>query len=207
MHSDLGEPRRWISEDRFRHALNFCMLLPGPEALQLAIYVGCLLHGVAGGLAAGVLFVLPSVFVLLGLSWLYAAHGELPAIAAALWGLKPIVLAILLEAVPRIGRRALRGLPYLGIAAAAFVAVRSGLPFPLVVLAAAGLGLLVGERKGKPAEEATRPTVASKALETFVLTRRLARPARVLDAKEGGAPRVGGGVYGRAHRLQVRPGS
>jgi chromate transporter len=89
MHRDLVEQRRWITEERFLHALNFCMLLPGPEALQLAIYVGWLLHGVAGGLAAGVFFVLPSVFVLLGLSWLYAAHGALPAIAAALWGLKP----------------------------------------------------------------------------------------------------------------------
>jgi chromate transporter len=177
MHRDLVERRRWITEERFLHALNFCMLLPGPEALQLAIYIGWLLHGVAGGIAAGVFFVLPSVFVLLGLSWLYAAHGALPAITAALWGLKPVVVAIVLEAVPRIGRRALRGLPHLGVAAAAFLAVRLGVPFPLVVLAAGGVGLLVGERKGERVAEATRTTEAPEAPES---PRRPPRPGRVL---------------------------
>jgi chromate transporter len=148
MHRDLVEQRRWIGEERFLHALNFCMLLPGPEAMQLAIYIGWLLHGVAGGVAAGVLFVLPSVFILFGLSWIYAEHGSLPVVAAALWGLKPVVVAIVLEAVPRIGKRALHGVPHLLIAAAAFLAVRLlGAPFPLVVLAAAGLGLLVGDRR------------------------------------------------------------
>jgi chromate transporter len=154
MHRDLVEERRWISEGRFLHALNFCMLLPGPEAQQLAIYVGWLLHGVAGGLAAGVLFVLPSVFVLLALSWVYAAHGAVPAVAAALAGLKPVVVAIVLEAVVRIGRRALHGVPHLAIAAGAFLAIRLlGVPFPLVVLAAAAVGLLLGERRaaGAPA--------------------------------------------------------
>jgi chromate transporter len=154
MHRDLVERRRWISEERFLHALNFCMMLPGPEAQQLAIYIGWLLHGVAGGLAAGVLFVLPSVFVLLGLSWIYAAYGAVPIVAAALSGLKPVVLAIVLEAVPRIGRRALRGIPHLAIAAAAFLAVRLGLPFPLVVLGAAGIGLLIGDRRAEPSREA-----------------------------------------------------
>jgi chromate transporter len=154
MHRDLVERRRWISEERFLHALNFCMLLPGPEAQQLAIYIGWLLHGVAGGIAAGVLFVLPSVFVLLGLSWIYAAHGSLPVIAAALWGLKPVVVAIVLEAVPRIGRRALHGVPHWAIAAAAFLAVRLlGVPFPLVVLAAGGIGLLLGARRNETVEE------------------------------------------------------
>jgi chromate transporter len=149
------ERRRWIAEDRFLHVLNFCMLLPGPEAQQLAIYVGWLLHGVRGGIAAGVLFVLPSVFVLLGLSWLYAAHGEVPAVAAALGGLKPVVVAIVAEAVVRIGRRALRGVPQLAIAAAAFVAIRFlGVPFPLVVLGAGAAGLLLAHRSAAPAASA-----------------------------------------------------
>jgi chromate transporter len=153
MHRDLVEERRWIPEDRFLHALNFCMLLPGPEAQQLAIYIGWLLHGVAGGLAAGVLFVLPSVFVLLGLSWIYAAHGSLPVVVAALAGLKPVVVAIVLEAVLRIGRRALRGPAHLAIAAAAFLAVRFlGAPFPLLVLGAAVIGLLLGSRRDAATE-------------------------------------------------------
>ncbi|HEX5761427.1 MAG TPA: chromate transporter, partial [Thermoanaerobaculia bacterium] len=148
MHRDLVERRGWIAEDRFLHALNFCMLLPGPEAQQLAIYIGWLLHGVAGGLAAGVLFVLPSIFVLLGLSWVYTAHGSLPAVAAALAGLKPVVVAIVLAAMLRIGRRALRGPAHLAIAAAAFVAIRLlDVPFPLIVFAAAAAGLLAGDRR------------------------------------------------------------
>ena len=152
MHRDLVERRGWIAEDRFLHALNFCMLLPGPEAQQLAIYIGWLLHGVAGGLAAGVLFVLPSIFVLLGLSWVYAAHGTLPAIAAALAGLKPVVVAIVLAAMLRIGRRALRGPAHVAIAAAAFAAIRLlDVPFPLIVLAAAAAGLLAGDRRAAAA--------------------------------------------------------
>ena len=155
MHRDLVERRRWIAEDRFLHALNFCMLLPGPEAQQLAIYIGWLLHGVAGGLAAGVLFVLPSIFVLLGLSWVYAAHGTLPAVAAALAGLKPVVVAIVLAAMLRIGRRALRGPAHLAIAATAFVAIRLlDIPFPLIVLAAAAAGLLTADRRAAAAQGA-----------------------------------------------------
>jgi chromate transporter len=159
MHRDLVERRGWIAEDRFLHALNFCMLLPGPEAQQLAIYIGWLLHGVAGGLAAGVLFVLPSIFVLLGLSWVYAAHGTLPAVAAAVAGLKPVVVAIVLAAMLRIGRRALRGPAHLAIAAAAFVAMRLlDVPFPLIVLAAAAAGLLAGDRRADVATaEGTAP--------------------------------------------------
>ncbi len=174
MHRELVEQRRWITEERFLHALNFCMLLPGPEAQQLAIYIGWLLHGVAGGLAAGVLFVLPSIFILLGLSWIYAAHGSLPAVAAALQGLGPVVVAIVLEAVPRIGRRALSGLPHLAIAAAAFLAVRLGMPFPLVVLGAGGLGLLVGDRRADSAKQTTGEGQA------LVPTRPAPRPFRVL---------------------------
>jgi chromate transporter len=172
MHRDLVERRRWISEERFLHALNFCMLLPGPEAQQLAIYIGWLLHGVAGGIVAGALFVLPSVFVLLGLSWVYAAYGALPVVVAALWGLKPVVVAIVAEAVPRIGRRALHGVPHWAIAAAAFLAVRLfGVPFPLVVLAAGGLGLLLGDRRADVAQEARKPEP----------TRTPPRPVRVLS--------------------------
>src|SRR5512145_1542186 len=106
MHQELVERRRWISEQRFLHALNFCMLLPGPEATQLAIYVGWLQHRLAGALAAGVLFVLPSVLVLWALAWIYAVHGRQPLVAGALAGIQPVVVAIVLEAVVRIGRRA-----------------------------------------------------------------------------------------------------
>jgi chromate transporter len=144
MHRELVERRRWISEGRFLHALNFCMLLPGPEAQQLATYIGWLLHRVRGGLCAGLLFILPSVFILLALSFLYAVYGHLPVVAAALAGCKPAVVAIVLEAVVRIGRRALVGPFHLGLAAAAFVAIRwLEVPFPAVILGAGLLGLLV----------------------------------------------------------------
>ncbi|MCM2270196.1 MAG: chromate transporter, partial [Thermoanaerobaculia bacterium] len=141
MHRDLVERRKWIGEGRFLHALNFCMLLPGPEAQQLAVYVGWLLHGVRGGVAAGVLFVLPSIAVLLALSWLYVVYGEVAAVAAALAGVKAVVLAIVLEAVVRIGRRAFRGGGHLLLAAAAFLALLLfAAPFPAVVAAAALAG-------------------------------------------------------------------
>src|SRR5689334_21214288 len=146
MHTELVERRRWISEKRFLHALNFCMLLPGPEATQLATYIGWLLHRTAGGLVAGVLFILPSIFVLLALSYLYAAYGHVAAVAGALAGFKPAVVAIVLEAVIRIGKRALRRPPHLAIAAAAFVSLHFlAVPFPLVVLGAGLIGI-VGER-------------------------------------------------------------
>jgi chromate transporter len=142
MHRELVDRRRWISEPRFLHALNYCMLLPGPEATQLATYIGWLLHRTAGGLVAGILFVLPSVFVLMALSYLYAAHGSLPWIAALFDGLKPAVLAIVATATVRIGRRALRHPLMWSLAAAAFVALFAfRLPFPLVIASAAGVGL------------------------------------------------------------------
>ena len=105
MHTELAERRRWLSEPRFLHALNYCMLLPGPEAMQLATYAGWLLHRTAGGLVAGGLFVLPSVAILLGLSWIYVAFGSVPWIAAMFYGLKPAVLAIVASATIRLGRR------------------------------------------------------------------------------------------------------
>jgi chromate transporter len=145
MHAELVERRRWISERRFLHALNYCMLLPGPEATQLAIYIGWLLHRVPGGIAAGVLFVLPSLAVLIALSWIYMAWGHLPAIAGIMDGIKPAVVAIVLAAAWRIGSRTLRNGLLIGVALAAFIAIDLlGAPFPLVVLGAALVGLVGG---------------------------------------------------------------
>ena len=146
MHQDLVERRRWISENRFLHALNYCMLLPGPEAQQLAIYLGWLLHRTWGGIVAGCLFVLPSLFILIGLSWVYLAFGDVPAVAGLLYGIKPAVTAIVVSAAHRIGSRALKNNLLWGIAIAAFVAIYAlKLPFPLIVLAA-GLAGYIGGR-------------------------------------------------------------
>jgi chromate transporter len=123
MHAELVERRRWISEGRFLHALNYCMVLPGPEATQLATYIGWLMHRTWGGIIAGVLFVLPSVFILIALSWIYLAHGEVPLVAGIFYGIKPAVVAIVLAAAWRIGSRALRHPALWAIAAAAFVAI------------------------------------------------------------------------------------
>ena len=145
MHEDLVERRRWISERRFLHALNYCMVLPGPEAQQLATYIGWLMHGARGGLVAGGLFVLPSLLLLIGLSWAYLAWGHLPAVAAVLEGIKPAVTAIVVAAAVRIGRRTLHNRWLWGIAVTAFVALFAfGVPFPLIVLAAALVGHLGG---------------------------------------------------------------
>ncbi len=145
MHRELVEERRWISERRFLHALNYCMLLPGPEAQQLATYLGWLMHRTWGGVAAGALFVLPSLLLLLGLSWGYMVFGDVPWMAAVLWGIKPAVAALVLHAVHRIGSRTLktpRTAPLLwAIALVSFVAVALlQVPFPVVVLAAALTG-------------------------------------------------------------------
>lgn len=145
MHQELVEQRRWISERRFLHALNYCMLLPGPEAQQLAIYIGWLLHRTWGGVIAGVLFVLPSLFILIGLSWLYIAYGDVPLVAGLFYGLKPAVTAIVLQAAHRIGSRALKNNWLWGIAGASFVAIFAlKLPFPLIVIGAAVIGYLGG---------------------------------------------------------------
>jgi chromate transporter len=143
MHRELVERRRWISESRFLHALNYCMLLPGPEAQQLATYVGWLLHRTWGGIVAGTFFVLPSVFVLMALSYVYAAYGDVAAVAGILSGFKPVVVSIVVEAVHRIGKRALTGRAHVVIAALSFVAIYVlRVPFPLIVLGAAIAGLL-----------------------------------------------------------------
>ena len=147
MHRELVERRRWISEERFLHALNYCMLLPGPEAQQLAIYIGWLLHKTRGGIIAGAFFVIPSIFILLGLSYIYAAHGNVPVVLGVLSGFKPVVVAIVVEAVLKIGGRAIKRRAHLLIAAAAFIAIYFfRVPFPLIVLAAGIIGLIGAHR-------------------------------------------------------------
>lgn len=143
MHRELVERRRWLSEERFLHALNYCMLLPGPEAQQLAVYIGWLMHRTPGGIVAGAFFVIPSIFILLALSYIYAAYGNVPAVAGVLAGFKPVVVAIVVEAVLKIGGRALGRKVHLLIAATAFVLIYfAQVPFPLIVLGAALIGLL-----------------------------------------------------------------
>jgi chromate transporter len=145
MHQELVERRRWISEHRFLHALNYCMLLPGPEAQQLATYIGWLMHGSWGGIVAGVLFVLPSLFILIGLTWIYLAFGNVPLVAGILYGIKPAVTAIVVFAAYRIGSRALTSAPLWAMAAAAFVAIFAfNVPFPYIVLGAAVVGYIGG---------------------------------------------------------------
>lgn len=145
MHQELVERRRWISERRFLHALNYCMLLPGPEAQQLATYIGWLMHRTWGGVIAGALFVLPSLFILITLSWVYIAFGEVPVVAGLFYGIKPAVTAIVVQAAHRIGSRALKNNWLWGIAAASFTAIFVfNLPFPLIVLSAAVIGYVGG---------------------------------------------------------------
>jgi len=145
MHQELVDRRRWISERRFLHALNFCMLLPGPEAQQLAVYVGWLLHRMKGGLVAGIAFIFPAFFLIMGLSWTYAVHGDVPAIAGVFSGLRAAVVGIVAAAVIRIGRRALNNRALTAIAVAAFVAIFFGhVPFPVLVLAAGLIGFTGG---------------------------------------------------------------
>ena len=143
MHRELVERDRWISERRFLHALNYCMVLPGPEAQQLATYIGWLLHGVRGGIAAGALFVLPSLVILIALSWIYMRYGSVPVIASILYAVKPAVVAIVLAAAWRIGKRALPHPLLWAIAVAAFTALFVfDVPFPLVIVGAAVLGVI-----------------------------------------------------------------
>ena len=145
MHQELVERRRWISERRFLHALNYCMVLPGPEAQQLATYIGWLMHRVRGGIVAGTLFVLPSLVILILLSWVYVAYGKLPVVAGLLYGVKPAVTAIVIQAAQRIGGRALKNPALWAIAAAAFVSIFAlSVPFPAIVAAAALVGYVGG---------------------------------------------------------------
>ncbi len=145
MHKDLVEKKKWIDDDHFLQALNFCMLLPGPEAQQLAIYIGWLLHGTKGGIVAGVFFVLPSVFILWALSWLYVSLGNVPAVAAFFYGLKIAVVAIVAEAVIRIGKKALRNQVLVALAAVSFIGIYFlRIPFPAIILAAGLIGYAGG---------------------------------------------------------------
>lgn len=150
MHQELVERRHWISEKRFLHALNYCMVLPGPEAQQLATYIGWLMHRTWGGIVAGALFVLPSLLILMALSWVYVAFGQMPVVAGLFYGIKPAVTAIVLQAAHRIGTRALKNKVLWVIAAASFLAIFAlKLPFPLIVLAAGLIGY-VGGRVAPP---------------------------------------------------------
>jgi chromate transporter len=157
MHRILVEEKRWISEERFLHALSYCMLLPGPEAQQLATYIGWLLHRTLGGLVAGILFVLPGFLAIWLLSLVYAAFGNLPLVEGLFFGVKPAVLALVLEALLRIGRRSLGHAAQVGIAALAFAAIFFfEVPFPWIVFAAGGIGL-VGARLAPEAFRGSRP--------------------------------------------------
>ncbi len=145
MHEELVERRRWVSEGRFLHALNYCMVLPGPEAQQLATYLGWLMHRTAGGLIAGTLFVLPSLVILIALAWIYMRYGDVPAVAGVLYGMRPAVTAIVLFAAYRIGSKTLKHPALWAISAAAFVAISWWrVPFPAIVLAAAAIGFAGG---------------------------------------------------------------
>jgi chromate transporter len=154
MHRIIVEEKRWIGEQRFLHALNYCMLLPGPEAQQLATYIGWLMHRTIGGVMAGVLFVVPGVISIMALSVIYALYGNVGVVSALFFGLKAAVLAIVLQAVVRIGSRALRNRVMLGLAAVAFVAIFFfAIPFPVIILLAGLIGY-IGGRTGLPAFQA-----------------------------------------------------
>ncbi|WP_336057922.1 chromate efflux transporter [Nitratireductor sp. CH_MIT9313-5] len=151
MHRILVEEQRWLGEKRFLHALNYCMLLPGPEAMQLAVYIGWLMHRTLGGIIAGALFVLPGVVAIMALSWVYALYGNVGSIEALFFGLKAAVLAIVVQAVIRIGSRALNNNAMVAIAAASFIAIFGfAVPFPLIILIAGLIGFL-GARASLPA--------------------------------------------------------
>jgi chromate transporter len=168
MHQELVERRRWIDEERFLHALNYCMLLPGPEAQQLATYIGWLMHRTRGGLAAGLLFVIPGFCGVLALSVLYASLGQVPSVAALFFGLKAAVLAIVVEAVVRIGKRALQSRLLVALAVLAFVCIFFlAVPFPLLVLGAGALGLL-GVRLAPQAFPDTSRRAANAAHDTVL---------------------------------------
>jgi chromate transporter len=163
MHQELVERRRWISERRFLHALNYCMVLPGPEAQQLATYIGWLMHRTWGGIVAGVLFVLPSLFILIGLSWIYIAYGNTTLVAGLFFGIKPAVTAIVLQAAWRIGSRALKNKMLWAIAGAAFIAIFAfGTPFPAIVAIAGLIGYLGGRLKAAQPQSHGEPEKTPK---------------------------------------------
>src|SRR3984893_9993142 len=145
MQTELVEKKRWISQERFLYALNYCMLLPGPEAQQLATYIGWLMHRTLGGIVAGGLFIVPGVISIMALSYVYAAWGNVPIVVALFFGLKAAVLAIVLEAVVRIGKRALKNRVMIALAAIAFIGIFFlGVPFPIIVFGAGIIGFVAG---------------------------------------------------------------
>jgi chromate transporter len=158
MHRVLVDEKKWIDEPRFLHALNYCMLLPGPEAQQLATYVGWLMHGARGGLAAGLMFILPGALVMLALSFLYVGARDVPLVEAALFGIKAAVLVVVVEAILRIGKRALKSSAMVAVAAAAFVGIFFfEIPFPLIVIAAGLLGFWLERGAPRAAEAVLTP--------------------------------------------------
>ena len=178
MHRELVERRRWISEERFLHALNFCMLLPGPEAQQLATYIGWLKHRTLGGVAAGALFLLPGFVIIVVISFLYVKFSSLAPLQAVLFGLRAAVLAVVLEAVVRIARRALTRRLHWIIAAAAFIGIYVfGVSFPVIVAAAAGLGFFRARGNPEPAHS-VRPEPVEGRRSARWLRQAQARPAR-----------------------------
>jgi chromate transporter len=186
MHRELVEERRWVSDRRFLHALNFCMLLPGPEAQQLATYLGWLMHGVKGGLAAGLLFIAPGAAVMLALSILYATLGEVPLVAGLFFGLQCAVLALVLDALLRVARRALKGPVPWAVAAAGFLALFAfAVPFPLVVIAALALGYAF------PAGFAAGGHGAAQDGPPALLDAALAADPDLIARRAGGARRAG----------------
>ena len=175
MHRVLVDEKKWISEERFLHALNYCMLLPGPEAQQLAVYVGWLLHGTRGGLVAGTLFVLPGMLAILALSYLYAGFQQVELVQSLFFGLKAAVLAIVAEAVLRIGRRALKSRFQVLMAVAAFVAIFFfDVPFPLIILGAAALGIFRGKMGGAKPPAAPNKDIADAQAPSFSRTVKVA---------------------------------
>jgi chromate transporter len=165
LHQELVEKRRWISERRFLHALNYCMLLPGPEAQQLVTYIGWLMHRSWGGILAGALFVLPSLFILIGLSWVYLTYGQVPWIAAIFFGIKPAVTAIVLHAAVRIGKRTIHNQALKWIALCSFLAIFIlNLSFPIIVAIAAAVGYWGGKRYPEYFQQASH---SSKAIESY----------------------------------------
>ena len=181
MHEELVVKRRWISEKRFLHALNYCMVLPGPEAQQLATYLGWLMHKTRGGVVAGILFVLPSLLLLITLSWVYIAYGEVSVVAGLFYGIKPAVTAIVVQAAYRIGSRALKNNLLRAVAAASFVAIfMLELPFPLIVLAAAVIGAVGGHYKPELFSAAAHHAQAKKSYGEALIDDNTPTPAHAL---------------------------
>jgi chromate transporter len=204
MHRILVEEKRWIGEERFLHALNFCMLLPGPEAQQLATYIGWLLHRVKGGLAAGLLFILPGLLSIMALSWLYLAFGSVGPVAALFFGLKAAVLAIVFDAVRRIGSRALRNRFMVAVAAAAFLAIFFfGVPFPLIVAAAGLLGWIGGRSSSGRGAARPRPR---RGRHKPARRRHLPHPVAGAGRGAGGFCRAGQRVLGNRDLLLANGG-